>query len=322
MISIVVTTYNGERYIEKQLDSLRQQTVQADEVIIVDDCSTDNTFKLVEKYIYFYGLNWTLLSNKYNQGYKKNFYNAISMASGDLIFLCDQDDEWHKDKIETMMKKFNTNTQILALSCAVKLIDKDSIPIRIKKEKNRYNSNFLYNKASINKLTYFDLEYILKHNISPGCTMAFKSCLKDCFEKIYDYNMPHDWFLNMIAATLNGCAFLNETLVDYRCHSNNAIGADTNLIKGIKDKTREFRVNDYQARISSAKNIMNYYNISSKIDFSLLLKVIDFYKKPSPLKLIKLYQTDGYLELSRRKVRLWEVIVSFNFDQWIRKFLK
>ena len=98
-ISLVMATYNGAKYLNEQLDSIKNQTLKLDEVIIVDDVSTDDTSYLVEKYISNHQLNWMFIKNEKNLGYKGNFKKGLAHASGDVIFLCDQDDIWHPDKV-------------------------------------------------------------------------------------------------------------------------------------------------------------------------------------------------------------------------------
>ena len=86
MISVAMTSYNGEKYIEEQIESILNQTVKIDEIIIVDDGSIDGTIDLIKKY------DVTLVQNEKNIGYKENFKKAMSLCHGDIIFLCDQDD--------------------------------------------------------------------------------------------------------------------------------------------------------------------------------------------------------------------------------------
>lgn len=98
-VSVVMTTYNGQKYLREQMDSLREQTMPIDEVIIMDDCSTDHTPDLVSAYIKEYDLKgWNLVQNEQNQGWKKNFKSGFDLATGNYIFPCDQDDIWHKIK--------------------------------------------------------------------------------------------------------------------------------------------------------------------------------------------------------------------------------
>ncbi|WP_305209499.1 glycosyltransferase, partial [Dubosiella newyorkensis] len=101
MISVAMATYNGENYISEQIDSIINQTRKVDEIVIVDDHSTDQTVPIL-LHLQKDHPEWNIkihVSTK-NVGYKTNFKNAIELTSGDLVFLCDQDDIWHKDKVE------------------------------------------------------------------------------------------------------------------------------------------------------------------------------------------------------------------------------
>ena len=101
MISVAMATFNGEPYIQEQLDSIYNQTRKVDEIIIVDDCSTDSTVRVIEQYILSHkDIDIKLYKNEENLGYKKNFKKAISLCHGDYVFLSDQDDIWMTDKIE------------------------------------------------------------------------------------------------------------------------------------------------------------------------------------------------------------------------------
>ena len=112
-ISLLMATYNGEKYIVEQLKSIYNQTVNPDEVLIADDVSNDRTVELIERFIEQHDLkNWKLMINSSNKGYKKNFYDLIQQATGDVIFLSDQDDVWEKNKIELMTKELEKNTKI------------------------------------------------------------------------------------------------------------------------------------------------------------------------------------------------------------------
>jgi len=120
MISLVMTTYNGLKYISEQLDSIRTQTLLPDEVLIYDDRSTDGTYEYVQEYIDRYNLHtWKVYRNKENKGYSLNFSDAIDSAKGELIFLCDQDDIWHLDKIKVMSEIMNSHPEIQLLASNV-----------------------------------------------------------------------------------------------------------------------------------------------------------------------------------------------------------
>jgi glycosyltransferase involved in cell wall biosynthesis len=224
-ISIAMTAYNGERFIEKQLQSILDQTRRADEVVIIDDCSTDKTPVIVKKFIEKNRLkNWVFYINESNLGYIKNFYQAIGKTTGDLIFLCDQDDIWHADKIEKMVRIFEDIENIRILNTGFVKIDAEGKPIVTKKRRGRSNNNIIKMPIPFGHTKKVDLDYIIWRNISPGCTAAFTKDLRDFCLKNRTFLCPHDWEINIFGAVFEGLYFCNESLVDYRIHSENTIG--------------------------------------------------------------------------------------------------
>ena len=118
-ISVVLSTYNGAKYIIDQMESLKSQSRAADEVLIFDDCSTDGTVDKVEAFIERNKLyNWRLNKNKDNLGFRKNFMQGIAKCNGELVFLCDQDDVWMPDKIKLMAEAVENNDNIDVLACS------------------------------------------------------------------------------------------------------------------------------------------------------------------------------------------------------------
>ena len=116
-VSVVMTTYNGEKYLCQMLDSLRMQERKIDELLFFDDKSTDGTVCLIEDYIKRYDIReWRVVVNKKNLGWEKNFTQGINAATGDIIFPCDQDDIWHLDKVKKMTQAFEDNNDILLLT--------------------------------------------------------------------------------------------------------------------------------------------------------------------------------------------------------------
>ena len=116
-VSVVMTTYNGEKYLCQMLDSLRMQERKIDELLFFDDKSTDGTVCLIEDYIKRYDIKeWRVVVNKKNLGWEKNFTQGINAATGDIIFPCDQDDIWHLDKVKKMTQAFEDNDDILLLT--------------------------------------------------------------------------------------------------------------------------------------------------------------------------------------------------------------
>ena len=229
MIAVAMTTYNGEKYVEKQLNSLLLQSRPADEVVITDDCSQDRTATIVKEFIAEHHLNnWYFFENKKNLGYKKNFYQSICKTNGDLIFLCDQDDEWERDKIKKMEIIFKRHRKILALNTTFSLIDRNDQPIEYHCHKGGYNNDLRRGKCREGQLKAISFDTIMRYNISPGCTMAFRKEIKDIFLKNSLSKLPHDWEINIIAANNDGLFFYNRPMIKYRIHEKNTLGMNTN----------------------------------------------------------------------------------------------
>lgn len=325
MISIVMATYNGEKYVEKQLQSILMQTVKPSEVIIHDDCSEDKTVQVIYNFIKKNNLdNWKLSVNKQNEGYRKNFKNLLLDAKGDIIFFSDQDDEWNERKIELMSDAMRLNKNIKALNSGVCLINSNSEEIKVKLGKNSYNANFLHSMKKIDKLSYYSVESLLISNISPGCTMAITKELKEIFLKNYVGDMPHDWYLNILASIGGGCAFLNQELTMYRMHNNNTLGSATG--KGLKASIRFFnqneRADEFQERLRALSN-MEKSIIPSTLQLTYVRGYLKarmmFYQNPSVFRLFKLYRYHDYRERTQVKGKVWDILLSLRISKLIEK---
>ena len=111
-LSVALCTYNGEKYIKEQLESILNQTVAIDEIIICDDRSNDKTTAIIEQFQAEYPDKISLHKNHANLGSTKNFEKSISICTGDYIFLSDQDDIWKANKVEKIIQYFLLNHQL------------------------------------------------------------------------------------------------------------------------------------------------------------------------------------------------------------------
>lgn len=228
-ISVAMTTYNGEAYIEEQMLSLFTQTRKADEIIICDDCSSDDTVRILKDIIQKHHAEYCrLIINETNLGYRKNFKKSIEMTSGDIIFLCDQDDIWESDKLEKIEKIFKENPKALSVNTAFHLIDGQGQQISYEDKKGFCNHGFIKGSFEKNQPQKVSYEMLLRYNISPGCTMAFRESIKKAFIKYTQSILPHDWEINLLAGMRNGCYFLNTPMIQYRIHGKNTLGMNTN----------------------------------------------------------------------------------------------
>ena len=264
-ISVVIATYNGEKFLEKQLDSIVKQTLLPNEVIICDDISTDGTYEIACKFKEKYKnkINIIVYKNEEKLNFINNFLRGISHANGDFIFLSDQDDLWDRKKIEYMVKEMKRNSQILSLSCSYDLIDEDD-----RKIKSRYSVWQSYDGRVV-KISW---KKFIKSTNFPGMTMAIRRELIEKIKTVYNDIPAHDWLLNEEAARCGGMYKLNVLLTHYRQHGNNTIGTITNteiaaLYKNRKhsidffEKTHFYLLKKYQDDKKLISNIQNHIKI-------------------------------------------------------------
>lgn len=207
--SVVVATYNGAKYIIEQLESIKKQTVEVDEVLIFDDCSTDNTLDLCTQYIEDNGLHrWVAKRNEKNLGYKQNFYQGIDKATGDVIFLSDQDDRWHDNKVERMLSFMTSNPSILSLSTSFS---------RMTESGEQIHSHAYHCFQRRNTITEINFEQYLRFHSFMGMTMSIRKELWNIVKRYeIPYDISHDVWLNFISVINNGLYHLDEVLVDRR----------------------------------------------------------------------------------------------------------
>lgn len=239
MISIVMTTYNGAKYISDQLTSLINQTLAFDELIIVDDGSSDGTYRIIEEFKNQHpSMKIITKKNDNNLGYKANFKKALSLANGEYIFLCDQDDIWHPTKIAEMIEVMNEKKAML-LACSFDLIDAQNKKIEHICDEKASNHNIIKFSVTKDDIVEISLPYLLKQNFSQGCTMLVRKNIVHEYLKNTSCILPHDWELAIISACKGKVFFYNKPLIDYRLHSNNTIGLDSVLGNKVQHSSRE-----------------------------------------------------------------------------------
>jgi glycosyltransferase involved in cell wall biosynthesis len=200
MISVCIATYNGEKYIKEQMDSILKQLDVSDEVIISDDGSSDNTLKIIESYNDF---RIRVFRNSF-KNLILNFEFAIQQARGDFIFLSDQDDVWLPMKIE-VCKKYLTSCDIVVSNCFVVNHDLEVI-----------NKSFFQLNNSKQGL----ISNLIKNSYL-GCCLAFR---KELLIKALPFpkNIPmHDIWLGFVSELFFKPKFIEEPLMLYRRHGSN-----------------------------------------------------------------------------------------------------
>ncbi|MFM1820452.1 MAG: putative glycosyltransferase [Bacteroidota bacterium] len=233
LISIVMATYNGEKYLREQVDSLLAQSYPSLEFVFVDDASSDSSLAILREYA-LTDSRIHIVANTVNQGLLSTFETGIRAAKGEMIALADQDDVWMSDKISLLAGAIGSHSMIYADSALT-----DATGARTGKFSDR---NHLCDYPTA-------LHYVFGTK-AMGHAMLFKREIIDIALPFPDY-VGHDYILGFAAAALNGVSYFPATLVNYRQHSSNTMGAD--LSKGKKNyNTREER----NARIVKRLNLL------------------------------------------------------------------
>lgn len=218
MVTVVMSAYNGMRYLTEQLDSLRLQTVSPDRVLIADDCSTDGSFDLIGEYIEKHGLdNWTINKNSSNFGWRMSFKRLLDLASIDdgIVFPCDQDDIWKPDKIAVMSSIIEKDPSIDVLCCAVEPFYENG-----GKKVTVYGAVDNSRPLDDLEVPVFDSNFMSVRR--PGCSYAVKS---DFIRDIMPYwqdDFAHDGMLWRFSLLKGSLRLLNQPLIKFRRHDSNA----------------------------------------------------------------------------------------------------
>lgn len=247
-LSAVLASYNGAAYIEEQLDSILNQSHPVDELLIRDDGSTDETRDVIDAWIERHPeLNVRRLKDQNNLGYIGNFSRLIEEAAGDWIFLSDQDDRWHPDKVETLLQAAGEVPDARLIASSFEFMNQEGEVYHLPLNEGWSNQNLIpwkvENPGGINTVTK---DQMLQHNYFQGCAMMIRKELGEDYIGRHDYHLPHDWFLALLASSTDGLYYLDKPLFDYRIHHNNTTGLpqarkETKLLKLRRRYNRYYR---------------------------------------------------------------------------------
>jgi glycosyltransferase involved in cell wall biosynthesis len=254
-ISVALCTFNGFKYLTKQIDSiLNQQGAIPDEIIICDDKSIDDTLKILTEYKTLYPNIFKIYVNEINLGSTKNFEKAISLCSGDYIFLSDQDDIWKNNKIQKVLEVFNKNPDAEGVFSNADLIDKDNNQI---KDLTIWDSIFFLEKELPKPIDFFNI--ISKNgNVVTGATLCIKSSIKSFIFPFDDYVL-HDEKIANILALRNSLFYSTENLISYRLHDKQQIG-----MKNIHKLVKKTRIKRIILELEKPTTFSEYRHLSKK----------------------------------------------------------
>lgn len=202
MISVAMASYNGEKYIRTQIQSVLDNLGREDEIVISDDGSDDQTIEIIQS---FQDDRIHLLHGP-KEGVNKNFEHALKHCQGDYIFLCDQDDLWYPNKVSKMMKIFKSQDFVL-IEHDAKVIDS--------------NGNIMFPSFFQHRKVRKGIIKNFLRNTYHGCLIAFSSELKSEIFPIPKNGCLHDQWIGLIAEMNGRTCFYNKVLMEYKRHGDN-----------------------------------------------------------------------------------------------------
>ena len=220
MVSIARASYNGEKYVKEQLESILQQDYKDWELIICDDCSSDSTVEIIKEFIQR-DSRVRLIINEHNLGFVKNFEKAVKLCNGDYIALCDQDDIWYPNHISKLLAELTKDNATQLVCADARLVNIDNIDQGINYSDKAGLKLIPSDKA---KLLY---RVLLYNNPFQGASMMMKrNFALSCFPIPEGIKYHDSWFACCAILTNSSAGFkyLSDVLTRYRQHGDNNSG--------------------------------------------------------------------------------------------------
>jgi glycosyltransferase involved in cell wall biosynthesis len=220
-ISVALCTHNGARYLPDQLDSIAEQSLPVDELLISDDASRDETVDVVRRFASERRGRTAveLAQNEPALGVTKNFESVLGRVSGDIVFLCDQDDVWRPDKVSALVSRLDAGAAQLVFTDA-SIVDG--------KGRTAQGSLFGNLRIASSELSAIEQgrarEVLLRRNVVTGATAATTHRLLEVALPIPE-SWVHDEWLAIVAAVVGEVRVDRRRLTSYRLHGANEIGA-------------------------------------------------------------------------------------------------
>ncbi len=224
-VDILLSTYNGEKYLDELFESIIKQTYKYWNLIIRDDGSSDSTLEILKKYENKYPDRIRIIEdNKGNLGSSKSFLELIRYSHSKYIMFCDQDDIWSNKKIEVSINEIKRledihNTKIpLLIATDLQIVDEDGYKVL---------EESFWESRKDGEIVFTDYHYFIAQSVLTGCTMMMNKASVNLILSVNSYidYFQHDQWISIFISYYGEVSFINKQLVNYRQHRNNVIGS-------------------------------------------------------------------------------------------------
>jgi glycosyltransferase involved in cell wall biosynthesis len=219
-ISVSLCTYNGDRFLLEQLESLAKQSRLPDQLVIADDASSDRSLQIAESFAARAPFPVEVHAHTRNVGYAANFGRALERCDGAVLALCDQDDVWHPEKLARLEAVFEADPGVGMVFSDAELVDSELRPL----------GSTMWQAAGFSpaqrRIAEEEgvLEVLLFRSVVMGAAMAFRARHVGLVLPVGD-RVDHDAWIALLISTTAEVAFVEEPLLLYRQHGGNQIGA-------------------------------------------------------------------------------------------------
>ena len=237
---MALCTYQGEKYLQEQLDSIAGQSRLPDEVVVCDDSSADGTLGILDQFRSRAPFPVRVHVNDKQLGPAKNFEGAIERCEGELIFLSDQDDVWHPEKLSTLVPILVARPQVGAVFCDAEVVDERLLPLG-------YSLwEFLRFRGALQRrfVRGEPLDVLLKCNFIAGMTLGFRARFRELILPI-PAECFYDVWIPLLIAAVGDVTMVPRRLSKYRQHEGQAVGAVKRGLQEIAAVKRKRTADDF-----------------------------------------------------------------------------
>lgn len=297
-IDILMATYNGEKYVREQIDSILHQTFKDFCLIICDDCSKDGTWNILEEYAKK-DSRVKIMKNEKNLGYNKNFEKLLGQVTAEYFMLSDQDDVWLPNKVEESYQKI-TSEQLSLVCSDLEVVDKNLNTIHPSMWEFWPDYNI---KEKIKKSR--DYRSCLMTNCITGCTTIVDSKLIEKLLPLPGYPIVHDWWIGLVAGANGPIGYIEKPLIKYRQHGHNQIGyVTTKTIYKFSNALRKHLITNHIEILQTLQQRQEVLNPELKVRIeegiaylnSIMNHKVMVLKDKKAFKELYQYEDDNYIK--------------------------